>query len=157
MMRLSAVLTMTVMPFAVGQASPQGVSSVLPPPSLVSAPQFTCREVLSTSISSENTKPASVTAQARRGGEIFYMRLMGETLNLVSKAEASIGEATGHPMTVASSNAEVIWAVALDPPGSSMSFLLQRKSGYAVWTRTQASTWLGANAPDVQSVYFSCK
>lgn len=155
--RVLVVLRITMLPLAAGQASAQTLSSVLPAPSAVSAPQFTCTEVVSTSISSENTKPVSVTAEARRGREIFYMRLMGETLNLVSKAEATIGETAGHPMPVASSTPEVIWAMSLDAPGSSMSFLLQRKSGYAVWTRTGASTWLGANAPNVQSVYFSCK
>jgi hypothetical protein len=98
-----------------------------------------------------------VKAQARRGGEIFYMRLVGETLNLMTKAEASIGEAAGHPMIVSSSNSEAILAFGLDPAGSSMSFLLQRKTGYAVWTQARATTWLGANAPDVQVVYFACK
>jgi hypothetical protein len=149
--------TLVAIALTAGQPAGQNLSSVLPPAALISLPQFTCREVISTSIRSESTKPASVSASSQRGTEVFYMRLMGDTLNLVTKAEASIGEATGHRMTVVSSTADAVWATALTSADGSMSFVLQRRSGYAVWTRTRASTWLGANAPDVQTVYFACK
>jgi hypothetical protein len=81
---------------------------------------------------------------------------MGDVLNLVTKAEASIGEARGHPIPVITATPDLVVATGPDTPGSTMSFVLQRKSGYAIWTRTQASTWLGANAPSIQSVYFHC-
>lgn len=150
--------TSTLLAIALTAAQPGSpkISSTLPPAAPVSMPQFTCREVISTSIRSEKTKPTSVSASSQRGGEVFYMRLMGDTLNLVAKAEASIGEATGHPMTVVSSSPDAVWATALTSADGSMSFVLQRRSGYAVWTRTRVSTWLGANAPDVQTVYLAC-
>ena len=154
---MRASSTLVAIALTASQPAGQNTSSVLPPPASVSLPQFTCREVISTSIRSENTKPASVSGSSQRGTEVFYMRLMGDTLNLVTKAEASIGEATGHLMTVVSSSPDAVWATALTSADGSMSFVFQRRSGYAVWTRIRASTWLGANTPDVQTVYFACK
>jgi hypothetical protein len=156
-MRIATVLTMMATSLNAASPASQGVSAALPAPSAVTAPQFTCTEIVSTSISSERGTPQSARAEARQGREVFYMRLMGNVLNLVTKAEASIGEAAGHPMSVTTATSDLVVATAPDTPGSAMSFVVQRKSGYAIWTRTQASTWLGANAPSVQSVYFHCR
>ena len=149
--------TLLIIALTAAQAGGQRNASVLPPAAQVSLPQFTCHEVISTSIRSENTSSVSVSASSQRGQEVFYMRLMGDTLNLVTKAEASIGEAVGHSMTVVSSSPDTVWATALTASDGATSFVLQRRSGYAIWTRTRASTWLGSNAPDNQTVYLACK
>ena len=155
---LSLLLTIGALQGAVAaERQPNDLSVPLPSPSAVSMPLFTCHEVLSSSITTERGQPPLLQAAVRRGGEVFHMRLIGNTLNLMTKAEASIGEAEGHPMTVLSSEAGVVVATGSDSPGSSMSFVLQRKSGFALWTRTRATTWLGHNAPEIQAVYFACK
>ena len=133
------------------------LSVPLPSPSAVSMPQFTCHEVLSSTIRAQRGQPPLLRASVRRGGEVFHMRLIGNTLNSVTKAEASIGEAEGHAMTVLSNDTGVVVATGSDSPGSSISFVLQRQTGFALWTRTRATTWLGHNAPEIQAVYFACR
>jgi hypothetical protein len=100
---------------------------------------------------------ADLRGELRRGSEVFYLRLAGRTLNLMTKAEVSLGEAGGHSFSVQVDSASHLVAAGEDAPDSFATLLLNKDSGYAVWSRSRSTTLLGGDAPEVQAVYFVCR
>ena len=150
MLALAALLVSTG-----AHAEQARLSVTLPPASAVATSEFRCEEVASASLSAEVGDPPSLDGTVRQGTQVFFMRVTGDSLNLLAEAEVALGE-TGHPLSVFQDDESQLVAMGPDM-GGIMLFLLQRETGFAVWSRTRPVSWLGYAAPDVQAVYFTCK
>jgi hypothetical protein len=150
------VSSLLVLSWFVGPQGPTITTVPLPQSSPIANGQIVCNEILSSMLKQDALAPVELTSKVTKGSEEFTLRIVGNELRIVTKAEKTAGS-TASPMRIVVNDAAVLSAWSSDDSKSISTILLSRSNGFAIWTRSRASTFVGGPAPELQSVYFTCR
>lgn len=100
-----------------------------------------------------------IEAASLPGTDKLALEITGETMRLMTRASLERGNTSATELTVVLNDAEQIVAFAMPesiPTGSANSIVVNKKTGFGVWTRTRAAG-IFADVPDSQTHYLRCK
>lgn len=146
-------------PAATGLGKLSGSTSMaIPQDTVIRANALACQALLETSILpiSENKR---LEARAGVGTDKLAVEIHGQVLRFMTKASVEAGMATPAEFQVLRNDDEVLAAVSYQTGalGSTLgSFLLNKKNGLAVWTKSRPS-FLVDKQPDTQAFYLRCQ
>jgi hypothetical protein len=106
--------------------------------------------------------PNRLIATIEKGTDVVAIRIERKQLIFLTKVAFSAGMAEGTPFPLIENDSEHLKALESFSEGNKMleSFVLNKNSGLAVWSRIRPAGYLGAikpTAPDSQTVYLQCR
>lgn len=126
--------------------------------------QLTCETTIGAALFPQpnwGKKPSEkVEASLSTGGSKIAIEMKEKTLNFLTSASVGVGVMEPYQLTILNDDNESLVALAYEKasglsPHAVDSFILNKKSGFAVWAKSQSSIFSVDN-PDGQVYYLHC-
>lgn len=137
----------------------KAVKALLPPARPVVSAQLACEALLSTSIWEDPEQNGQITAENQTGTDKLAIRIKENAITFITRASVEAGIPEAAEFTIVSNEEDFLVAIYLDKGAISPSLnslVLNKKNGFAVWTKSRPQ-YLLSQTPDVQSSYLVCR
>lgn len=126
----------------------------------ISETQFSCESLVSTFIhGGNNALEKGVYGELNKGTDKIAIEIEGEKLYFLTRASVEVGIAKGEPWNIVKNSADRVVAIynGLEGMGTDINlFILNKKNGIAVWTKTNSDLF-GTENPGAQTFYLVCR
>jgi hypothetical protein len=129
----------------------QSVTRPLPTPAPVSGSSLACEALLKSTMLPASGK---LEGDLRPGEDRLAVEIDGSVLRFMTRTSVEVGQATPAEFAILRNSADILSAV-LARPESIDTFLLNKRNGFAVWTKSRGS-FLSDPQPDTQAHYLRC-
>jgi len=117
-----------------------------------------CEEIISSSIEPPNkiNNDLTVTGKLRKGQQNLSVSFENEKVKLITGTSVKIGNTDTVDYTIVKNDQDKLLSINLDKINESLHiFALNKKSGLAIWSKTDANYFI-ANNPVQDSYYLQC-
>lgn len=149
--------------FSAGNAAlpAQTFKNTLPPGTPVLDKELACEAIIGTSIEQqpEDVAAQKLTTKVQKATDKLAIKVKERTLTFITVASVQAGQAEGAEFIIVKDASDYLMAVHVAEGAlvtSLNSFLLNRKNGLAVWTKSRPS-FLTIKTPETHSFYLVCR
>jgi len=157
---IAALLVGFIFGGAVGYYSKQSNYKYYYPPSSYSDPRLTsglsCESIISSSLLvNKQEENKTIQGNIEKGTDKIAVKLNGDKLSFLTQAAVGAGVAEAPGLQVIQNTSKYLVAYGEFPFGGMDTFVLNRETGKAIWSKTQPN-YLVANDVENQSFLFNC-
>jgi hypothetical protein len=127
---------------------------------LITPNKCRCESIVSAVIFGNTIDDKGILAQLDKGTDKISISIEGDTLYFLTGASFKIGEARPAQCMIMHNTTEQVLAICPTPSNFGFTvdtITINRKTGFAVWTKTRSDDLFSGGNPAAQSFYLICK